>query len=182
MHRSRFRSATAVIPFVLIFLAACDSTTSPTAPPLAPKTSRSAEPFDNNATLVAVCPTARSYRADGTIGPNGGSISVAGHRLTIPPGVLTTATQFTLHAPAGQEVKLELSANGGEHYRFAAPVVITISYDRCKRQHWPPTPATAWYVENGGTRLVERMAGRDDRRGRAVTFRTNHFSTYLVAY
>ena len=178
MHRSSFRIATAALPFVLIILAGCDAE-SLTAPLSAPTLSRSAHSVDNAPRLL-LCPTTRSYVARGTIGPNGGSIRVAGHRLTIPPGVLTVPTRFTMTAPSGPEVKLELSANGAEHYRFAAPVVVTISYDRCTRQHWPPTPATAWYVEGG--RLVERMRGNDDRRRNAVSFRTNHFSTYTVAY
>ena len=178
MHRSSFRTATAVVPFVLIVLAACDAE-SPTTPLSSPTLSRSAHSVANAPSLI-ICPTTQSYVARGTIGPRGGSIHVAGHRLTIPRGVLTAPTHFTLTAPSGPEVKLELSANGAEHYRFAAPVVVTISYDRCTRQHWPPTPATAWYVESG--RLVERMRGNDDRRRRAVTFRTNHFSTYTVAY
>ena len=116
------------------------------------------------------------------MGPDGGSISAGGHRLTIPAGVLARPTRFTLYAPASREVRLELTANGAEHYRFPAPVVVTISYDRCTRQHWPPTPATAWYLADGDTQPSERMRSKDDRRRRAVTFLTNHFSTYVVAY
>ena len=179
MYRSSFRRAAVTsLPFALIVLGACDSP-SPTAPQLTPTLSRTSGRVDHQ---VAICPTTQSYRAEGTIGPRGGSIRAGNHRLTVPRGVLTTPTRFTLHAPAGREVKLELSANGATHYQFAAPVVVTISYDRCTRQHQPPTPLTAWYVDDSGTRLIERMNGRDDRIRRAVTFRTNHFSTYLVAY
>lgn len=180
MYRSSFRTATTILPFALLLLGAC-STDSPTAPQLAPMLSRGGESVDRP-TRVAICPTAESYRTEGILGPEGGSLHVTGHRLTIPAGVLTEATQFMLYAPAGRQVALELSAAGTEHYRFTAPVVVTISYDRCTRQHRPTSPASAWYIDDTGKRPVKRMAGHDDRRRRAVTFQTTHFSTYVVAY
>ena len=178
MYRSSFRTAVRRLPFALFILGACDAP-STTAPELAPALSRRAPQFEQQ---IAACPTTRSYRAERTLGPRGGSISAGHHRLTVPRGVLTEPTRFTLYAPAGQEVKIELSANGESHYEFAAPVAVTISYERCARQHLPPTPMTAWYVDDAGTRFLERMGGRDDRIRKTVTFRTTHFSTYLVAY
>jgi hypothetical protein len=131
---------------------------------------------------AVICPTSRSYRAEAVLGSAGGALEVAGHRLFVPAGVLTAPTRLVLEAPAGREVKLQLSAGGTEHYQFNAPVVVTISYRRCGRQHRPPSVASAWYVDDTGTRLLEPMGGRDDRNRRSVTFRTTHFSTYLVAY
>ena len=180
MYRSSFRKATTTLPFALLFLGACD-TPSPTAPALSPTLARRAEQVDSPR-QIAVCPTTESYRAEATIGPRGGSIAGGGHRLTIPAGTLARPTRFTLHAPAGDQVRLELTANGADHYRFSTPVVVTISYDRCTRQHWPPAQATAWYLADGETQPSERMRGKDDRKRRAVTFLTNHFSTYVVAY
>ena len=180
MNRSSVRTARTILPFALLLLGAC-STDSPTAPQLAPMLSRTGESVDRP-TRIVVCPTNESYRAEGILGPAGGSLHVAGHRLTIPAGVLTEPTQFTLYAPAGSNVMLELSAGGAEHYTFRAPVVVTISYDRCGRQHLPSSPLSAWNIDDTGRRLVERMRGKDDRKRRAVTFRTTHFSTYVVAY
>ena len=180
MNRSSFRITSAIVPFALLLLGACTSD-SPTAPQLAPLLSRTGESVDRP-TRIAVCPTNQSYRTEGIFGPAGGSLRVAGHRLTIPAGVLTEATQFTLHAPAGPHVRLVLSAGGAEHYTFQAPVVVTISYNRCGRQHLPRSPLSAWNIDDTGRRLVERMRGKDDRRRRAVTFRTTHFSTYAVCY
>jgi hypothetical protein len=137
---------------------------------------------DARPSQVAICPTDQSYRTEGMIGPRGGTLRVAGHRLTIPAGVLTEETRFFMHAPAGREVKLELRAGSGPHYRFSAPVIVTISYDRCTRQHRSESGMTAWHVDDTGTRLLEPMGGKDDRKRKAVTFRTTHFSTYLVAY
>jgi hypothetical protein len=142
--------------------------------------SRSGESIDRSPRF-AVCPTTESHRTEGILGPEGGSLRIAGHRLTIPAGALTEATQFTLRAPAGRQVQLELSAAGAEHYTFVAPVVVTISYDRCGRQH-SATPASAWYTDDTGQLPLELMPGKDDRKQRAVTFQTTHFSTYTVAF
>jgi hypothetical protein len=180
MNRSSFRTTSTILPFALVLLGAC-STDTPTASLPAPLLSRTAESVDR-ATRIAVCPTTESYRTEGILGPAGGSLEVAGHRLTIPAGTLREPTQFTLHAPAGRHVRLVLSAGGAKHYRFPAPVVVTISYDRCGRQHRPTAPASAWYLDDSGSELMERMGGKDDRKLRAVTFQTNHFSTYTVCY
>ena len=180
MYRSDFRATTTLLPFALLVLGAC-STDSPTAPQAASMLSPGVESFVP-VPHVAICPTTESYRTEGILGPKGGSLHVAGHRLMIPPGVLREPTRFALYAPAGPLVRLELTATGTEHYRFAAPVVVTISYDRCRRQHSLTSPATVWYFDDTGEQPIERMAGKDDRQRRAVTFRTSHFSTYVVAY
>ena len=180
MNRSGFRTASTILPFALVLLGAC-STDTPTASLPAPVLSRTGESVDR-ATRIAVCPTTESYRTEGILGPAGGTLEVAGHRVTIPAGMLTEATQFTLHAPAGRHVKLVLSAQGTEHYTFRTPVVVTISYDRCGRQHRPTAPASAWYLDDSASLLVERMGGKDDRIQSTVTFQTAHFSTYVVAY
>lgn len=180
MYRSSFRTAFTLVPLALL-LGACNDQ-PPTSPALAPSLSVGSESAHHTA-RIAVCPTTESHRAEGVLGPRGGSLQVAGHRLTVPPDVLTEVTSFTLYAPAGREVRLELSAQGAEHYQFAAPVVVTISYDRCRRQHPSASTASAWYIDDSGETLrVERMRGEDDRKRKAVTFQTTHFSTYVVAY
>jgi hypothetical protein len=180
MNRSSFRTTSTILRFALVLLGAC-STDTPTASPPAPLLSRTVESVDR-ATRIAVCPTTESYRTEGILGPTGGTLEVAGHRVTIPAGTLTEPTQVTLSAPAGRHVKLVLSARGTQHYRFRAPVVVTISYDRCGRQHRPTGPASAWFLDDSGSWLVERMGGKDDRIRSTVTFQTAHFSTYVVAY
>ncbi len=180
MYRSRTRTATAVLPLALLLLGACHDE-SPTSPEPSLHLSRSAESFDP-APRMAVCPTTQSYRTTGVVGPAGGSLQVAGHRLTIPAGLLTEPTRFRLYAPAGRHVRLELSAAGARHYEFSSAVAVTISYDRCPRQHPNRPLASAWYVDDTMGQPLERMGGNDDRRRRAVTFRTTHFSTYIVAF
>ena len=180
MYRSSFGTAPRLLAFALLVLGGCTSD-APAAPELTPTLSRRSEP-DERPTRVVMCPTTQSYRTSGMIGPEGGSLQVAGHRLTVPAGVLTEMTRFSLRAPAGPEVKLELSAGGATHYQFSSPVAVTISYDRCTRQHQPRAAVSAWYVDDSGQEFIERMTGRDDRTRMEVTFQTSHFSTYLVAY
>ena len=180
MYRSSFGTAPRLLTFALLVLGGCTSD-SPSAPELTPTLSRRSE-ADEGPARVVMCPTTQSYRTSGMLGPEGGTLQVAGHRLTIPAGVLTERTRFTLRAPAGPEVKLELSAGGASHYQFSARVGVTISYDRCTRQHQPRDPVSVWYVDDSGQEFLERMSGRDDRNRMEITFQTSHFSTYLVAY
>jgi hypothetical protein len=180
MYRSSFGTAPRILALALLVLGGCTSD-SLTAPELTPNLSRRSE-SDDRPTRVVMCPTTQSYRTSGMLGPEGGTLQVGGHRLTVPAGVLTEMTRFTLRAPAGPEVKLELYAGGARHYQFSSPVAVTISYDRCTRQHQPRAAVTAWYVDDGGQEFIERMGGRDDRNRMEITFQTSHFSTYLVAY
>lgn len=180
MYRSSNRTVTTILFSAMLLLGACGEE-SPTSPEPSLMSSRGSD-FAGHAMRPVACPTTESYRTEGILGPEGGSLHAAGHRLTVPAGVLAEPIHFTLHAPTGRYVKVNLTAGGAEHYEFAAPVIVTISYDRCRRQHRSASPASVWYIDEISSRPVERMGGKDDRKRRAVTFRTTHFSTYLVAY
>ena len=84
---------------------------------------------------VAVCPTNTTESVSGEIGAEGGSLEVAGHRLTIPAGALTHPARFTLTAPAGRLLEVAVAVRATEPSRFSAPAAVTISYERCKRQN-----------------------------------------------
>src|SRR3712207_4207585 len=70
------------------------------------------------ATQILACPAAEARSASTVIGPLGGTLSVAGNRLSVPPGAVLLPTRFTLTAPATEEVKVEVHAEGVEHYQF----------------------------------------------------------------
>jgi hypothetical protein len=163
MIRSRFATTAVLALFSPILLQGCDDTLS-TAPaePVALQTHRSPEVQRPH---LAVCPSPTAEAASGTIGPDGGSLRVAGHTLTVPAGALSSPIEFTLRRPKGPHLKLEITADGSEHYRFAAPVAVTISYAGCQRQK----SVQAWYIDTATGALLTRMRG-DKQSGEAVTF------------
>src|SRR5215210_6851760 len=112
-----------LVPAAALLLAAC-SGDLPTTPAEAPSLARhqSAAPADF---IAAPCPTRIEYTASAVIGADGGKVEIAGHNLTIPAGAVGVPTTFTLRAPAGRYLQIELTAQGAEHYEFPAPASVT---------------------------------------------------------
>ena len=82
---------------------------------------------------------------------------------------------------ATSRVEVEAHAIGYEHYQFAAPVTITVDYARCGEMDDADRPLRAWYVDGSSTTALEDMGGVADRDARTLTFRTPHFSVYMLA-
>jgi hypothetical protein len=175
--RSRFTVPATIAIFAPFLLAACGES-GPTAPaPVAL--------FDRSPTSgapLALCPTDQTSSATALIGPDGGSVAVAGHRIDIPAGAVARPTRITLRAPAGDVLRVEITAGAAPHYTFLAPARVTISYDRCPRQHGLMRTADAWYLDPETGHPIEEMHATLDRRQRTVSFTTTHLSTYIVLY
>jgi len=96
--------------------------------------------------------------------------------MVIPAGVVTSPTDFTLRAPAGRHLKVDIWAGENEHFEFSSPVAVTISYARCKRQNLLRSSAEAWYIDTAtGAPLVNMGASSNPER-RTVTFFIDHLS------
>lgn len=130
---------------------------------------------------LLVCPTSVSRVASKVIGPKGGTVSVAGHRVTLSPGAVRRPTLITVIAPASRYLEVDLRADGQEHYNFAAPVEVTVSYDRCARRDVDLRSLSAWYIDARSKAMLENMPSRHLREQRAVTFTTTHFSNFAIA-
>jgi len=180
MIRSRLRTSAVIALMGPLLLQACDNhlPTAPSAPAVLDRTVSPAVRAPN----LAVCPTRTTESVTGMIGPTGGSLKVAGHKLNIPAGAVSSPTTFTLTAPAGRYLKLEITAGDSEHYRFSAPVAVTISYARCKRQNLARTSFAAWYIDTESEVPLAYMGGRSNPERKTLTFSTDHLSTYAVAY
>lgn len=169
------------------FLAACADAPTAAAPSAAPVAvnaavaDRSALTASPSASLLA-CPSATTESATAVIGPRGGAVGVAGSALVVPPGAVRTPTAFTFVVPASPVVQVEVRADGEEHYRFARPVVMSVSYARCDDAVLPATQLGAWWIDGTTRERLGVMAGIDDRRHRRVTFITDHLSGYAVVY
>jgi len=182
-----FSLRAALLSGAIALLAACSD--APTAPAAAPSVPRAvnasvAEPraitASPSATLFS-CENSRTRSASAVIGPDGGVVGVAGSALVVPPGAVRTPTTFTFTLPASPYLTVDVSAAGVEHYSFASPVSLTISYARCSND-LPDAPLGAWWVDASTLEQLGVMAAVDDRRQRRLTFVTDHLSGYAVVY
>lgn len=180
MIRSRLAPALACALFAALSMTACD-TPLPTEADTSPSFHRAPPESDQSPTFL-VCPTKSTAAASGIIGPRGGTLRVAGHQLTIPEGAVDRPTRFTLEAPAGRHLKVDITAGSAAHYTFAVPVTVTISYARCQRQNITEAVGPAWYIDSENGTPLEEVGGWADVRRKTFTFSTTHLSTYAVAY
>ena len=132
------------------------------------------------ATLVE-CPASESFEASRVVTGLGGSVSVGGTTITLPVGAVRGPTKVTLRVPASNYMEIDVGANDQEHFTFAAPVSITISYARCTRTNIDKAPLTVWYVDPVTRALIAPMGGVDDKAARTITFTTDHLSGYIIA-
>ena len=171
--RSRFALVAPV--FALLLWSGCSE-------PTAPSGDASRLLGSNPSSVLLTCPSNTTESASGTIlAALGGTISVAGHSVTIPAGALLSDATVKLTAPASKYVEVDLQVNGSEHFVFEAPVTVSISYDRCSRSNIFKGALSAWYIDSQSKALLEFMGGVDDKLLRRVTFTTPHFSAYAVA-
>ena len=174
------RLSTSLIVGSLAFLsAACGDPTGIGSEPDVPSLRvESAASSTGGATLLA-CPVSKSRSATEVIGAEGGTLKLSGHTVNIPAGAVSQPTAFTISVPASDNLLVDVSAADAEHYRFAKPVEMTISYKRCAQQGL--ASFSAWYIERSTGAMIERMGGTDDKRHRSVTFLTDHLSGYAIA-
>lgn len=185
--RSTRRRSAAIIAGLAALLTACADAPTASAPsaPRAAVNASVAEPFavtaSPSATLLA-CPSTTSHSATAVIGTRGGVVAVAGSALVVPPGAVRTPTSFTLEVPASPVMRVEVTAEGAEHYEFRRPVAVSISYARCDDAMLPASSLGAWWIDDATLQRLGVMAGIDDRAHRRVTFITDHLSGYAVVY
>ncbi len=143
----------------------------------------------------AVSPGAPTRSDTETIGSEGGRLVVDGTSVTIPAGAVRSPETFTLTVRARREVGLEVRASGYEHFVFDAPVDVTIDFSRCGDLGSGNASSLlaalfggaggpslhGWYVDDETGEPLEDMGGTTDFAALTHTFRTDHFSNYLLA-
>jgi hypothetical protein len=115
------------------------------------------------------------------VGPRGGALTLGNNAIVVPPGAVNERVELTFHRPAGNTLRLDIRANGAEHYTFRKPVAVTISYADCPRQQ-NVYPLGVWHLDDRTGERLEFMGGVTDPIRRTVTFLTTHLSTYAVAH
>jgi hypothetical protein len=132
-----------------------------------------------DATLIQ-CPAATTAASTGLIGPLGGVLSVGGIRVIVPVNAVLLPTTFTLTVPASNNLEIDVTAGGADHFVFARPVVVAIDYGRCELPRFH-SALTVWNIDPDTKALLEQMPSVDNQLTQTIIFSTLHFSGYAVA-
>lgn len=110
------------------------------------------------------------------IGPEGGTLMVGKHSLTIPPGAVRRPIVITAESPASFEVALEFRPHG---LQFGKRPTLTIDYTHCLRPVWLHERVA--YV-GSANEILEWPESHDRTTHGVVVARIDHFSRYAVAF
>jgi hypothetical protein len=125
------------------------------------------------------CAPADGWSATVMITSAGRRFEHGGVRIDVPAGAVLTPTRFAVTVPASTYAEIQVTADGATHYRFAAPVTMTIPYDHCGLVD--TSNLGVWYIDKQSRALLEFMGGHTDPVARTVTFQTDHLSGYAIA-
>lgn len=117
-----------------------------------------------------------------TLDARGGRVSRGGVVLDVPAGAIPGRQEFVLTLPRSPYLEIDLDAVGHEHYTFAHPISVTMNYARCGNVALSAPALSVWNIDSSSKTLLERMSGSDDRKGKWISFYTDHLSGYAVAY
>ena len=129
------------------------------------------------------CPTNETLVTEKLIDPLfGGTVSLGGTSVTITEDAIALPTLVTLTIPAGRYMEIDVKANRLDSFLFDAPVTVTIDYSRCSRSNIEQAPLRVWHIDPVTKAKLEDMGGVDDKLGQRITFTTDHFSAYAIAF
>lgn len=137
--------------------------------------------FASLSSVLVECPSSESRSATATIDALGGSVEVAGTRISVPALAVSVPTRITLTLPASNYMEVDIRANDAEHFQFEKAVSITIDYSRCNRANIDKAALSVWYIDSSTKTLLENMGGVDDKIARTITFSSDHLSGFSIA-
>ena len=112
-----------------------------------------------------------------TIGPDGGTLAVGAHTLTVPPGALDSAVSITAVAPSDTVNHVRFQPEG---LTFQQPASLTLSYANCNL--WGSLAPKRIAYTTDALLILEYLPSLDDLLAQTVTGRLEHFSEYAVAW
>jgi hypothetical protein len=112
-----------------------------------------------------------------TIGPEGGSLSVAGHTLWVPAGAFDTAVTITAIAPSDTIRHIRFEPEG---LQFQQAAWLRMSYAGCSLLG-SLAPKRIAYTDDLFA-ILEYLPSFDDLIGQTVTGQLRHFSEYAIAW
>lgn len=111
------------------------------------------------------------------IGPNGGSISVNGHTLTIPAGALSRNVTISATAPSGYVASVDFEPEG---LQFAKAAKLTLDYSSCPLGRLQLFKHVAYTTDN--YTIIDLLGSLDNILTMKVSTDLHHFSRYAVAW
>ncbi|MBW3554976.1 MAG: hypothetical protein KY466_15830 [Gemmatimonadetes bacterium] len=117
-----------------------------------------------------------------TIGAEGGTLSLDGHSLTVPPNAVDRPTLFVMAVLAGTEIQVELIAYDPDLYLdvgeggFNIPVQLALSY--AGMEDPDPDKLVIVHVTSDGERI--ELASTVDEENQVVRAELEHFSRYAL--
>lgn len=107
-----------------------------------------------------------------TIGPEGGSISLAGFEVIVPPGAVSKATRFSIRLPIDPHASEFVRAEFGPHQEFAVPVTIRLPLKGTTSEDYTGARVLWW---DGLDWIPFETTPTADGR---IEAQTSHFSEY----
>jgi hypothetical protein len=168
----------ALVAAVIVGLSASCGTdqSSTTAPKPAPSASLLSSTL-NTVTGLLQCTPLPYASNSAVIGPDGGTLQIGVHSLTIPPGALSQSVLITGTAPTDNVNSVQLYPEG---LQFVHPASLTMSYANCNTLGLLLPKRIAYTTDL--LQILSYLISSDDLQHRQVTGQLNHFSRYAVAW
>jgi hypothetical protein len=180
VSRALFQIRRGAAVWLTLAVAACSADSALTAPEASPQTSVAS--LEGDGPVPLYCPHEESLSVARRIGPKGGTLTLAGTKLSIPRGAVPVETEIVLTIPASDWLELDIAAGDAEHYSFARPVTITVNYARCRTQAAETEALSAWYVDETSGDFLQDMGAIDSKAEKKLSFETDHLSKYAIAW
>ena len=166
---------------LVLTLARCAEPPVAPSPAAAPSLS-TMETLASGGEALLSCPVQAPRDFSFTLDSRGGRVSRAGVVVEVPAGAISGRQAFVLTLPRSPYLELDLAAVGRDHYTFARPISVAVNYARCGSVDLSSPALSVWNIDSESKTMLERMSGTDDRKGKWITFYTDHLSGYAVAY
>ncbi|HYT70437.1 MAG TPA: hypothetical protein VEK78_03580 [Gemmatimonadales bacterium] len=112
-----------------------------------------------------------------TIGPEGGTLQVGPHTLSVPAGALDAPVTITAVAPSDTVRRVHFEPAG---LTFQEPASLTMSYAGCDPGSVPLPKRIVFTTDL--LQIIEYLQSVDSRPSDTVTGRLQHFSDYAIAW
>lgn len=132
---------------------------------------------DSDLLLVRKREDAENGVSTAVIGPEGGVLIHAAHRVEVPAGALTDSVELTFSMPVSDTLMFELGPDG---VQFNAPVKVIFNYDHTFKSGLDKEnfKVAVWNPETQTWDLVPTTV---DTEANEVNGDTNHFSRYAIS-
>jgi hypothetical protein len=173
-NRRRLVLALGLVAGTLV-LGSCDR--SPMAPVAQPASDVRSDWFGWGLNLLLTCSPQPYDSASQMIGPDGGTLTVGGNRLTVPAGALQAPTLITGVVTPDSVNAIRFSPQG---LVFQQPTQLVMSYANCGLLHVFIPKRIAYTTDD--FQILEMIPSLDNVLNRTVTGQVSHFSQYAIAW